>query len=62
MANQEPVDIAAHNTRKALGTVGAIGIHAAGGNVNSEHPTSGGNANARRRNYAAGTQDTSGSG
>lgn len=58
MANQELVDMEAHEHRRALG------IKSVGGEVlpTSEHPTEGGNANARRRDYAAGTQTSTGSG
>jgi hypothetical protein len=58
MANQDLVDMEAHEHNRALG------IKTVGGEVlpTSEHPTTGGNENARRRDYAAGTQTSTGSG
>lgn len=58
MANQDLVDMAAHEYGRALG------IKRVDGEIlpTSEHPVTGGNVNARRRDYAAGTQTTTGSG
>ena len=58
-------ELSLDNYRAILDQVsGALGIKSVGGEVlpTSEHPTEGGNANARRRDYAAGTQTSTGSG
>lgn len=58
MANQDAVNMALHEERRARGRVGSESLHQAGGNVNSSLPTTGTGA---RRNYNAGTQESTGS-
>ena len=57
MPNQDIVDVAEHDRLKALG------IQMVNGEIlpTSEHPVSGGNAEARRADYAPGTQKGTGS-